>query len=256
MGYFGVVMKYQIQAVTWRGDASDQQDSILINNKVYRDDGLMTRLVECDEFCVAVADGVSSSPYSAWASRTLLELVNTMYAKSGAVDFVELQNQLNQALTDDKYEGASSTLVCAYSVGDGVVLKHLGDSRAYHYDGKSWQCLTQDHSFINELSADGMMDVGSYASCYKALMGCFVVQDMADMSLIDMASHQVLNLKQGESLLLCSDGLSDVLDGCLLPMNDKEDLKDWLYGSLKQVKETQPRQWLDNVSAVLVRCVK
>lgn len=249
-------MIYQIQAVTWRGGMARQQDAALIAPKVYQHKGLISRCCDTEWFCIAVADGVSASPYSALASRTLLQLTSAMYADSGAVDFVELQHQLNQALTDDQHEGASSTLVCAYSIGGEIALKHLGDSRAYHYDGASWACLTQDHSFINELKADGAASDDDYASCYGALMGYFVVDRMADMSAVELASHQTLSLKSGECLLLCSDGFYEVLHGQFLPMDEAISLKQWLIDSIDQIKQIKPKQQLDNISAVLVRCMK
>lgn len=249
-------MIYQIQAVTWRGGMARQQDAVLIAPKVYQHKGRISRCYDAKQFCVAVADGVSASPYSALASRTLLQLTSAMYADGGAVDFVELQHQLNQALTDDQHEGASSTLVCAYTVGDEIALKHLGDSRAYHYDGASWACLTQDHSFINELKADGAASDDDYASCYGALMGYFVVDRMADMSAVELASHQTLSLKSGECLLLCSDGFYEVLNGQFLPMDDAISLKQWLIDSIDQIKQIKPKQQLDNISAVLVRCIQ
>ena len=249
-------MTYQIQAVTWRGGMARQQDAVLIAPKVYQHKGRISRCYDANRFCVAVADGVSASPYSALASRTLLQQTSAMYADSGAVDFVELQHQLNQALTDDQHEGASSTLVCAYTVGGEIALKHLGDSRAYHYDGASWACLTQDHSFINELRADGAASDDDYASCYGALMGYFVVDRMADMSAVELASHQTLSLKSAECLLLCSDGFYEVLNGQFLPMDEAISLKQWLIDSIDQIKQIKPKQQLDNISAVLVRCMK
>lgn len=87
-------------------------------------------------------------------------------------------------------------------------------------------------------------------------MGYFAVDCMADMSLIEMASHQCLNLKQGECLLLCSDGFSEVLDGRFLPMGDGSSLKAWLNGSISQIKEIKSMQELDNISAVLVQRIK
>ncbi len=249
-------MTYHIQAVNWRGGMAHQQDAVLIAPKIYQHQGRISRCYDTGQFCVAVADGVSASPYSALASRTLLQLTSAMYADSGAVDFVELQHQLNQALTDDRHDGASSTLVCAYTVGDEIVLQHLGDSRAYHYDGASWACLTQDHSFINELRSDGAASDDDYASCYGALMGYFVVDRMADMSAVQMASHQTLSLKSGECLLLCSDGFYEVLHGQFLPMDDAISLKQWLSDSIDQIKQIKPKQQLDNISAVLVRCIQ
>lgn len=249
-------MTYHIQAVNWRGGMAYQQDAVLIAPKIYQHQGRISRCYDTGQFCVAVADGVSTSPYSALASRTLLQLTSAMHADRGAVDFVELQHRLNQALTDDRHDGASSTLVCAYTVGDEIVLQHLGDSRAYHYDGVSWACLTQDHSFINELRADGAASDDSYASCYGALMGYFVVDRMADMSAVQLASHQTLSLKSSECLLLCSDGFYEVLHGQFLPMNDAISLKQWLSDSIDQIKQIKPKQQLDNISAVLVRCIQ
>lgn len=248
-------MIYQIQAVTWRGDMAHQQDAVLIAPKVYQHKGLISHYYQTKQFCVAIADGVSSSPYSALASRTLLKLAAAMYADSGAVDFAELQHQLNQALTDDQHEGASSTLVCAYVMDDEIVLKHLGDSRAYYHDSTSWRCLTADHSFMNELKADGMVNHDEYASCYGALMGYFAVDRMADVSTVEMASYQTLGLRVGECLLLCSDGFSEVLDGRFLPMGNQVSLKDWLSDSINQIRQNKPKWQLDNISAVLVRCV-
>lgn len=248
-------MIYQIQAVTWRGGMAHQQDAVLIAPKVYQHKGLMSRCYKAKQFCAAVADGVSSSPYSALASRTLLKLTAAMYADSGAVDFAELQHQLNQALTDDQHVGASSTLVCAYAMDNGVALKHLGDSRAYYYDRTSWRCLTADHSFMNELKADGMVSHDEYASCYGALMGYFSVDRMADASTVEMASHRTLRLQAGECLLLCSDGFSEILDGRFLPMDNQVSLKDWLSDSINQIRQNKPKWPLDNISAVLVRCV-
>ncbi|ANB91547.1 hypothetical protein MOVS_05620 [Moraxella ovis] len=142
-------MTYQIQALTWRGGMPYQQDAVLVNTKIYQHKSVISTLGECDEFCVAVADGVASSPKSGITSRTLLQLVQTMYDEQGAVDFGVLQCRLNAALADKAgFEGSSSTLVCAYTDNVGVMMRHLGDSRAYLYrDG--WHGLTQDHSFIN-----------------------------------------------------------------------------------------------------------
>lgn len=107
---------------------------MLVNAKIYQHKGVISTLGECDEFCVAVADGVASSPKSGITSRTLLQLVQTMYDEQGAVDFGVLQCRLNAALADKAgFEGSSGTLVCVYTDNVGVMMQHLGDSRAYLY---------------------------------------------------------------------------------------------------------------------------
>lgn len=247
-------MTYQIQALTWRGGMPYQQDAVLVNTKIYQHKGVISTLDECDDFCVAVADGVAVSPKSDITSRTLLRLVRQMYGEQGSLDFDSLQHRLNDTLADKAgFDGSSSTLVCAYTDNDGVMIKHLGDSRAYSYRN-GWQCLTKDHSFINELKAQNLADDSDHASCYGALTGYFCVDKYGDTSTIT-PSHQHISLDKGECLLLCSDGFSDVLVGQFLPMDDDVALKDWLNDSVKQLRRTTSQAGLDNVSAIVVRCV-
>lgn len=197
-------MTYQIQALTWRGGMPYQQDAVLVNTKIYQHKGVISALSECDDFCVAVADGVAVSPKSDITSRTLLRLVRAMYDEEKALDFGVLQHRLNDTLADKAgFDGSSSTLVCAYTDNDGVMIKHLGDSRAYSYRN-GWHCLTKDHNFINELKADESVglagdgdDAHCYASCYHALTGYFCVDKYGDTSTIT-PSHQHISLDKGE----------------------------------------------------------
>ncbi|UYZ71679.1 hypothetical protein LP090_08665 [Moraxella bovis] len=104
------------------------------------------------------------------------------------------------------------------------MIKHLGDSRAYSYRN-GWQCLTKDHSFIDELKAQDLADDSDHASCYGALTGYFCVDGLGDDSAVAMVSHQNINLQAGECLLLCSDGFSDVLKGNFFANNKRSATK-------------------------------
>lgn len=248
-------MTYQIQALTWRGGMPYQQDAVLVNTKIYQHKGVISTLDECDDFCLAVADGVASSPKSDITSRTLLRLVRAMYDEEKTLDFGVLQHRLNDTLADKAgFDGSSSTLVCAYTDNDSVIIKHLGDSRAYLYrDG--WHGLTQDHSFINELKAQNLAEDGDHASCYGALTGYFCVDGLGDESAVAMSSHQNIRLQVGECLLLCSDGFSDVLEGNFLPITKDLPLNEWLNDSIKQLKQSGSKAQLDNVSLIVLRCM-
>lgn len=152
------------------------------------------------------------------------------------------------------FDGGSSTLVCAYTDNDGVMIKHLGDSRAYSYRN-GWHCLTKDHSFINELKAQDLADDSDHASCYGALTGYFCVDEFGDESAVTMASQQKIKLEAGECLLLCSDGFCDVLKGNFLPITKDVPLKEWLNNSIKQLKQAGSKTQLDNVSVIVVQCM-
>ncbi|ANB91546.1 hypothetical protein MOVS_05615 [Moraxella ovis] len=100
-----------------------------------------------------------------------------------------------------------------------------------------------------------MAEGGDHASCYGALTGYFCVDGLGDESAVAMSSHQNIKLQAGECSLLCSDGFSDVLEGNFLPITKDLPLKEWLNNSIKQLKQSGAKAWLDNVSLIVVRCM-
>ncbi|UNU73438.1 protein phosphatase 2C domain-containing protein [Moraxella nasovis] len=246
-------MSYQIQGFTWRGGRAYQQDALLIYPKVYQHQGVISRQIITSQCCVAIADGVSTSPHSARTARTLLTLLKTAYKAHGMVDFAKLQNELNDKLAGVCDDGGS-TLVCAYGDGDGLTIKHLGDSRAYHYDGQAWRCLTKDHTVFNELAKTYAVDSNQeYASFYGGLMGYFCVDNLTGDDETHLASSMSLKLKENEVLLLCSDGLCGEFDD-FPPLPTNMSLKDWLIQIFTALKKRTIAE-LDNVSVAVVRCI-
>ena len=86
----------------------------------------------------------------------------------------------------------------------------VGDSRAYLIDAQGkWQQISQDHSILSELLADFPdKKEDDFATIYGGVSSCLV----ADYSKFqDKIFYQEIEIHQGESLLLCSDGLTDGL---------------------------------------------
>jgi protein phosphatase len=72
----GVMSTFEMQGLTWKARSKYQQDAILIENKVIQHDGLITKLYshsEKEQWCVAVADGISNSPAAEQAAYTVLK---------------------------------------------------------------------------------------------------------------------------------------------------------------------------------------
>ena len=70
-----VMSTFEMQCLTWKARSMYQQDAILIENKVIQHDGLITKLYshsEKEQWCVAVADGISNSPVAEQAAYTVL----------------------------------------------------------------------------------------------------------------------------------------------------------------------------------------
>jgi serine/threonine protein phosphatase PrpC len=81
---------------------------------------------------------------------------------------------------------------------------HAGDSRVYHFRGKEMLFRTLDHSFVQRLVSEGQITEEEANSHPKSnlLIGCLGADQDPPI-----AVHQLENLKQGDTLLACSDGL-------------------------------------------------
>lgn len=117
----------RIQALSWQAKAPKQQDSLLISDsktvRVIQHKGVISNTYKfTDNFLVAVADGIASSPYSGLVSKKLLTLLAEHF-KDNTICFQKLQNALNNHFSQEKYQGAGSTLALAYYHLDKNILK-------------------------------------------------------------------------------------------------------------------------------------
>ncbi|MBE2898465.1 SpoIIE family protein phosphatase [Pasteurellaceae bacterium 20609_3] len=87
-------------------------------------------------------------------------------------------------------------------------LLSVGDSRIYVIDKEdNWHLMTQDHNMLSELKPDlDEDDKQHYASLYAGLTSCFVADGAPFSGEITLKQYQ---LKAGETLLICTDGLTD-----------------------------------------------
>src|SRR5690606_14015630 len=104
-------------------------------------------------------------------------------------------------------QGMTTTLVALLVGGGGAFVAHVGDSRAYLLrDGKLKQ-LTEDHSMVNELIRTGAMS-SSEAACSRYRN---VITRAVGLYPTVRTDTLHLELVKGDRLLLCSDGLTDMV---------------------------------------------
>ena len=114
----------------------------------------------------------------------------------------------NAANSNPQYAGMGTTLVVAVFREHRLLMGHVGDSRGYRLRSGKLTQITRDHSLLQEQMDAGLITVEQAAfSANKNLVTRAV--GVEDTVLLETHLHEVL---PGDIYLLCSDGLSDMLD--------------------------------------------
>lgn len=168
------------------------------------------RLENRPHFIVGVADGISNSNRPEKASKLAMQLLSQTESISRQTIY-DLQSSLSAELAED-YFGSATTFVAAKidQATHKAKILSVGDSRAYLIDPQGkWQQITQDHSILSELLEDFPdKKEEDFATIYGGVSSCLVA-DYSEFQ--DKIFYQEIEIQQGESLLLCSDGLTDGL---------------------------------------------
>jgi PPM family protein phosphatase len=114
----------------------------------------------------------------------------------------------NAANSNPQYAGMGTTLVVSLFREDRLLLGHVGDSRCYRLRNGRLQQITRDHSLLQEQIDAGLITPEQAAfSANKNLVTRAV--GVEDTVMLETHQHDVL---PGDLYVLCSDGLSDMLD--------------------------------------------
>jgi protein phosphatase len=126
---------------------------------------------------------------------------------------------MREASGDATLHGMCTTMTAALSHGDDLIIGHVGDSRAYLlHDGKLIR-LTRDHTLGERLVEDGTHKpndrlVRELKNVLMQALGSRETECIPDV-------HDYL-LENNDQVLLCTDGLSDMVDDSLIEAVLKE----------------------------------
>jgi serine/threonine protein phosphatase PrpC len=165
-----------------------------------------------------VADGMGGHAAGEIASGLAADIIRGVYYnRIGAVPEIlaaclETANQTiyQRSKSDPKCAGMGTTCTVIAVRDDKVYLGHVGDSRAYLLrDGRLRQ-LSQDHSVVAELVRKGTITASeAVLSPYRNL----VFRALGTNPTVEpLIWSEGLPLCAGDAIVLCSDGLSDLLD--------------------------------------------
>jgi protein phosphatase len=113
-----------------------------------------------------------------------------------------------QARAEPELAGMGTTMTLACSLGSDLIVCHVGDSRAYLFRQGQLHRLTRDHTL-----AQALADVGAIRPEQAATHHLRHVLTNALGAGMDKISVEArrLQLKDGDQVLLCTDGLTDMV---------------------------------------------
>lgn len=151
----------------------------------------------------------------------------------------------------DAYKGMGTTLVAAH-VRDGLLsLVSMGDSRAYLFRNGTLRQLTEDHSEIWPLYKNGSLtreELRTHPRSHVLTKALVVSETITEDDLF----MDTESLEDGDFLLLCSDGLTDMVpEEEILGILGKKKKMAWKAEAL--VDAANRHGGRDNITVVLVR---
>jgi len=112
-----------------------------------------------------------------------------------------------RSMKNEELFGMGTTLVAAVITGDTAVVANVGDSRAYHITPDGARRITRDHSVVEDMIQRGEItrDQARNHPVKNYITRAVGTEDCVRCDIFTVP------LAQGEFLLLCSDGLSNVV---------------------------------------------
>jgi protein phosphatase len=151
-------------------------------------------------------DSLDSDPESTWPHRT--DPRNDEYANRLAVGLHMANQRIREAAEAEHRRGMGTTCVALLVTGARGHFAWAGDSRGYHWRAGTLRQVTTDHSLLNELLRAGHITPAEvpHFQHRNVITRALGTADRVD---VDVAS---VDLEPGDVLLLCSDGLSGMID--------------------------------------------
>jgi protein phosphatase len=149
------------------------------------------------------------SLYGAWLRRHGRQAANAELLRALDACVLETNRAIYDAgSADPSCAGMGTTLVVALLRDDRLLVGHVGDSRAYRLRGATLQQITHDHSVMQE-----QIDAGLISAEQAAISGRrnLVTRALGVEDSVRLEAH-LHEVEPGDIYLLCSDGLSDMLE--------------------------------------------
>lgn len=179
-----------------------------------------------------ICDGIGGHRAGEVAAEMAVEAISRTVAESDGKQplaiFAQAFSNANrviheQATSDPAQRGMGATCVCAWVIGYRLYTASLGDSRLYFTRGDAIRQVTTDHTWIQEAIDFGALTpeqavghpnahvIRRYLGAQNPMAPDFRLRLQSEETDQQSEDNQGMRLLPGDRLVLCSDGLSDLV---------------------------------------------
>lgn len=206
-----------------------------------------------------VADGMGGHAGGDVASHLVIQELRKLDRPFDSIDkahdelistLITANDELNEIVYQQpQLAGLGTTVSALLRVGNQAVIAHIGDSRIYLKRSGSLTQVTVDHTFVQRLIDSGRLTEEEAQVHPRRSVLMRVLGDVEAVPEIDTA---ILEIEQGDTWMLCSDGLTSVLLSDQLQESFDESLAPAALAK-KLVKASLDRGAPDNVTVVICK---
>jgi len=223
-----------------------------------------------------VADGIGGHLAGEIAAELAVNYITAGVAESNARKPVKIlesviqnasQSISSHSASSESENGMGSTCACAWIIEDKLYTAYVGDSRIYLLRGKFIQRLTIDHTWVQEAYEKGIITAEQMRDhpnqhVIRRYLGGIRLPDVDFRLRIDNAesdeeseNNQGFHLESGDTVLVCSDGLTDLVwdDEIQKIIRSKKDVRQAAEALVDLANE---RGGHDNITVVLMSMPK
>lgn len=221
--------------------------------------------ISADENCplFIIADGMGGHKAGEVASKLAVEIISSSFEnqiKNIEMDDNSIINAIKnsiwrandeiyrKSIENEEYSGMGTTVTMAYETNGNIFIGHVGDSRAYLLRDNTLYQITKDHSLVEELVKNGTItrEEARFHPQKNIITRAVGTNKEVEIDLI------VKERTKGDILLLCTDGLTNMLNDEeikeLLIIND-----DMQKACELLVQLSNEKGGLDNISVVAIK---
>ncbi len=202
---------------------------------------------DSDEHVVLiVADGMGGHVAGEVASRIAINAAASI--ELDPVDRVAAGNRAirEEVARDPSLEGMGTTMTLLVIDGDVATLAHVGDSRAYLLRQDELSQLTEDHTVAAEYVAMGQLSPEEAGSHPQRHM---LTKTLGLTRFVNVDEYKI-DLSRGDRILLCSDGLTEMVDDMTIARTLSSGSPDEVVWKL--VELANEAGGVDNITVVVV----